>query len=144
MATVRDLLKFKGSNVYSVTPETKVVQALELMAGKSIGAVLIIRDDKLQGIFSERDYARKVFLKGKDSRSTSIGEVMTSQVYIISLDERIEDCMNLMTNHKFRHLPVLEGDKVVGLISIGDVVRQVINDQQFLLEAQERYITGSY
>jgi CBS domain-containing protein len=142
MTTVSQLLRNKGGAVWSVSPETSVYHALELMADKNIGAVLVLDGAKLAGIFSERDYARKIILHGKASKDTPVKDIMTSKVVTVRPDQTIETCMALMTDKHFRHLPVVDGDQVVGVISIGDVVKAVIAEQEFRIEQLESYITG--
>ncbi len=144
MYTVNHLLQEKGGNVWSVAPQTTVYEALELMAAQNIGALVVRQADKVVGIFSERDYARKVILKGRTSRTTSVGELMTTDVLYVRPEDTIEDCMAIMTDKRARHLPVLDGNKLVGLISIGDVVRAVISDREFKIRELERYITGGH
>jgi len=144
MYTVRHLLQEKGAQIWSVAPQTTVYEALELMAAKNCGAVLVLENDRLAGIFTERDYARKVVLKGKTSKTVTVGELMSSEVVYVKPDDTIEDCMALMTEHRTRHLPVMEGGKLVGLISIGDVVKAVISDREFKIRELERYITGGH
>ena len=139
---VRDILLAKGDRVWTVAPDDTVFDALKLMADKNIGSVLVMDGEELVGILSERDYARKVVLHGKTSRSLPVREIMTGEVETISPDEKIDRCMTLMTEKHIRHLPVLEDGKVVGLISIGDVVKAVIEDQAFLLDQMEAYIAG--
>ncbi|MEZ0232716.1 MAG: CBS domain-containing protein [Methylophilaceae bacterium] len=140
MKTVRQLLTSKGRNVLSVTPDTTVYDALTILAKFHIGALLVIQKEKLLGIISERDYAREVVLKGRTSRTTSVAEVMSSKLITVSPEETVEDCMNLMSGKRVRHLPVLEGEKVVGILSIGDLVKETIEYQQFLIEQLESYI----
>jgi CBS domain-containing protein len=144
MYTVRHLLQEKGGQIWSSTPKTTVYEALELMAAKNCGAVLVLENDKLVGIFTERDYSRKVVLKGKTSKTTTVGELMTSEVLYVGPDDTIENCMALMTEHRTRHLPVMEGGKLVGVISIGDVVKAIISDREFTIRELERYITGGH
>src|ERR1051326_1985350 len=144
MYTVRQLLQTKGNQVWSIPPHTTVYAALQLMADKNVGALLIIQDGTVAGIFSERDYARKVVLKGKSSKTSTVGELMTREVLYISPDETIEECMALMTAKRTRHLPVLEDEKLIGIISIGDVVKEIISDREFTIRELERYITGGY
>ena len=141
MKTVSQLLRAKGDRVLSVSPETAVFQALELMAERNVGALLVLEGERLVGIFSERDYARKVILKGKTSKDTPVREIMSSHVLYVRMDQTIEDCMALMTDKRVRHLPVLEGHRVVGVISIGDVVKDIISEQQFMIEQLQNYIT---
>jgi len=142
MKTVNDMLRDKGHSVWSVAPDATVFEALELMAAKNVGAVLVLDGDRLVGIMSERDYARKVTLLGKTSKDTPVSEIMTSRVLYVNADQTIQECMALMTEKRIRHLPVLEGDRVVGVVTIGDVGRAIISDQQFMLEQLEHYITG--
>ena len=139
---VRDILRVKGGHVWTVAPDDTVFDALKLMADKNIGSVLVMDGEKLAGILSERDYARKVVLHGKTSRHLPVREIMTGDVQTISPDENIDRCMALMTAKHIRHLPVVEDGRVVGLISIGDVVKAVIEDQAFLLDQMEAYIAG--
>jgi CBS domain-containing protein len=143
MKTVRQLLRAKGHEVLSVAPETAVFQALQLMAEKNIGAVLVLEGKSLVGIFSERDYARKVILKGKSSKDTLVRETMSSHVLFVRPEQTIQDCMALMTDKRVRHLPVLdEEQRVIGVVSIGDVVKDIISEQEFLIEQLQNYITG--
>jgi CBS domain-containing protein len=143
MKTVNDILRLKGYNVWSVAPGATVFEALQLMADKNVGAVLVMDEDRLVGILSERDYARKVILLGKTSRETLVSEIMTSRVLYASADQTTQECMALMTEKRVRHLPVMEGNRVIGVVTIGDVGRAIISDQQFMLAQLERYITGS-
>ena len=143
MKIVNDLLKNKGSEVWSVTPDTHVFDALETMADKNIGAMPVLESEKIVGMFSERDYARKVILKGKASKNTHIKEIMSSKVHHVSPEQSIEECMALMTDKRIRHLPVLEKGELVGLISIGDVVKAIISEQEFIMGQLENYITGA-
>jgi len=139
--TVRDMLRGKSS-VYSVGPGDTVYDALRLMADRNIGAVLVRSDQKLEGIFSERDYARKVILLGKTSRETLVKEIMTTSVISIEPDWTADQCMALMTEKRIRHLPVIQQGRLIGVISIGDVVRTVVDDQQFTINSLQRYITS--
>lgn len=141
MGKVRNIIQAKGNAVFSVNSGITVYNALELMFEKSIGALLIVDDGKIKGIFTERDYARKLILKGKSSKDTLIREVMTQNPTTVTMETSIEDCMVLMSDKKFRHLPVLENDQLVGLISIGDVVKFVIEEQKFIIKSLEQYIT---
>lgn len=142
MAFVSNILSTKPGVTYSITPGQTVYSALEMMVEKNVSALLVMEGDKLAGIFTERDYARKVMLKGKSSRETTIGDIMTKDVISVTPETSVEDCMRLMTTKFIRHLPVLTGDKVAGIISIGDVVKNVIEDQKFIIENMEHYISG--
>jgi len=142
MQTVRDLLLKKGREVFAVTPQTTVYDALALMAEKNIGAVIVLDGGRPVGILSERDYARQVILKGKASKETPVSEIMTTRVIFVRPEQNIEECMALMTDKHCRHLPVLEGGQLAGLLSIGDVVKAVISEKQFLIEQLENYITA--
>ncbi|MCG3146721.1 MAG: Hypoxic response protein 1 [Verrucomicrobiae bacterium] len=144
MQTVRQLLQAKSNRVWSIAPTATVFAALELMATQNIGAVLVIEGEKIVGIFTERDYARKVILKGKTSKVATVGELMTPDVLYVSPDDTLDNCMALMTGKRARHLPVLENGKLVGLISIGDVVKAVISDREIMIRELERYITGGH
>ena len=140
-ATVRDMLRGK-SDIYSVGPRDTVYEALRLMADRNIGAVLVRSEEKIDGIFSERDYARKVILLGKSSRDTLVSEIMTTRVVSVEPDWTAEQCMALMTEKRIRHLPVMEAGRLIGVISIGDVVRAVVDEQQFTIDSLQRYITS--
>ncbi|GAB2786881.1 CBS domain-containing protein [Rhabdobacter roseus] len=143
MITVEQLVKDKvNQEVWSVTPHTTVIDTLHLLAEKSIGAVLVMDGERLVGVFSERDYARKGIVQGRKAKSTPVAEVMTPRVYTVSLDMNIQDCMQLMTQRKIRHLPVLDDGKVVGVLSIGDIVMAMIQEQGHHIEFLEQYITG--
>ncbi|MEE9571322.1 MAG: CBS domain-containing protein [Gammaproteobacteria bacterium] len=143
MKFVGELLSAKGTDVWSVTPEQTVLAALVLMAEKEVGALMVLEGEALVGIFSERDYARKVVLKDKSSRDTPVSEVMSAPVITVGPDQSIEECMSLMTEKRTRHLPVLENEKLIGLISIGDVVKAVILDREAVIGQLEGYITGT-
>ena len=143
MANVRDMLRTKGHDIWSVTPDTTVYDALKLMAEKNIGAVLVMDAENLVGILSERDYARKVVLQGKTAVDTPAGEIMTDRVICVHPDESAEECMALMTDKKVRHFPVLEDNQLIGVISIGDVVKAIIPEQEFIIEQLEHYIRGT-
>ncbi len=140
MTTVRQMLAHKPADVFSVAPKTTVFDALQLMSEKNVGAVVVCEGDRLVGILSERDYARKVALHGKSSRDTPLREIMTSRVLCIDPAQTADQCMALMTDKRIRHLPVLEGGKLIGIISIGDVVRAIVKEQQFTIEQLENYI----
>lgn len=142
MITVSQCLHIKGHAVWSVGSDKSVYEALQIMAEKDIGALLVVDEGKLVGIFSERDYARKVILYGKSSKETLVGEIMTPRVYYVHPEQSLEDCMALMTEKHVRHLPVLDGERLVGVISIGDVVKAIISEQKFVIEQLENYITG--
>ena len=139
--SVRTILKNKNSKVWSVSPQDTVLDALHLMAEKQIGAVLVLDGERLVGIFSERDYARRGVLQGRGVES-KIDEVMTSPVSAISLDRSVEDCLAIMNDHHFRHLPVVENGRVVGVVSIGDVVKNLLDDQLATISGLENYIMG--
>jgi CBS domain-containing protein len=141
MGKVKDILRFKGNNVYSVEPTIMVIQAIELMCERNIGGLLIVENGHLKGIFTERDYARKLILKGKSSKNTPISELMTKNPFTVTPNNSIEDCMDLMTVKHIRHLPVVEGDELVGVISIGDVVKHIIEEQKNIIEHLENYIS---
>jgi CBS domain-containing protein len=140
MKTVNEILQAKSHKLLSISPEASVLDALKLMAEKEIGALVVLEGDKLVGIFSERDYARKVILHGKASKDTPVSEIMTHKVVCVEPGQSVEDCMALMTDQRIRHLPVLEDKRVIGVISIGDVVKEVISEQRFVIEQLEQYI----
>ncbi len=142
MEFVNEILKEKGHEVLSVTPETSVFEALKLMANKNVGSLLVLENDQMIGLFSERDYARKVILKGKSSRDTPVREIMSSRVVYVRPNQTVEECMALMTDKRVRHLPVIKDKQLVGLVSIGDVVKAIISEQEFLIHQLENYITG--
>ena len=142
MKTVMQLLRTKGQQVLSVAPDIPVFEALEVMADQNVGALLVVEGERLVGVFSERDYARKVILKGKSSKDTPVREIMSSHVLYVRPEQTIEDCMALMTDKRVRHLPVMEEGRVVGVISIGDVVKAIIAEQEFIIEQLQNYITG--
>lgn len=144
METVRSILEKKGHEVYSLPPDTSVYDAIALMAEKSVGALLVVSQGRLAGVVSERDYARKVILKGKHSRDTRLDEIMTCEVIAVTPDQTVDECMRIMTDCRIRHLPVLEGDGVVGVISIGDLVRSIIAAQEATIHHLHNYIAGSY
>ena len=140
MKTVQQLLESKRYSVVSVAPSSTVLDALQVMADKEIGAVVVIDDGHLVGIFSERDYARKVVLQNKSSKDTPVREIMTEKVVCVRPEQTIEDCMGLMTDKRIRHLPVLEQKKVIGVISIGDVVKEMLSEKEFVIKQLESYI----
>lgn len=143
MSTVERLLKQKSYAVYSVAPNTTVFEALSLMAEKEIGAVVVLENNKLVGLLSERDYARKIILKGKSSKETFVEEIMSCNLMTVELKTSIEKCMEIMTVNRIRHLPVVEQGKLVGLISIGDVVKYTIDEQEFTIKQLHSYITSA-
>ena len=142
MQTIRDILKIKGTDVWCVEPDATVYDALQRMAEKEVGALVVTEGAQVVGLISEREYARKVVLEGRTSPTTLVKEIMISPVVYIHLDQAIEECMSLMTEKRTRHLPVIEDGKLVGLISIGDIVKSIIADQQFLIEQLVRYVSG--
>jgi CBS domain-containing protein len=142
MKTVRDVLGNKGGQIWSVRPDNTVYEALQLMAEKEIGAVLVMEGEKPVGILSERDYARQVILKGRASKDTPVREIMSTKLVYVRPEQTVEDCMALMTDKRIRHLPVLVEGKLEGVLSIGDIVKAVISEKQFLIEQLENYITS--
>ena len=140
MKTVSMVLGAKGHDVWHVAPDASVYEALEVLAEHRIGALLVLDEDRLVGVFSERDYARKVILEGKSSSTTLVREIMSSKVIAVRPSQSIEECMGLMTQHRVRHLPVLEDDRLVGIISIGDVVKAIISEQRTMIHDLEDYI----
>jgi CBS domain-containing protein len=143
MATVRDLLDRKGRNVFAVGPEAPVYRALKLMSEKRVGALMVLDDDRhLIGVVSERDYARKVALEGKSSKDTPVRDIMTTKLFCVAPKDDIEQCMALMTEKSVRHLPVLDGERLDGVISIGDVVKSMLSQQEFIIEQLEHFIHG--
>ncbi len=141
--SIRPILKQKGGVVLSVSPSSSVFEAVVLMAEKQVGALLVTADDKIVGIISERDYARKVIVKGRSSRDTTVHEIMSSPVIFVSPDHSVGECMSIITAHRIRHLPVLERDRLVGLISIGDLVNWILSEQQETIRHLQAYITGT-
>lgn len=140
MKTVSQLLQGKGGNVWSVSPESSVFDALKQMAEKNCGALLVMAGGKLLGILSERDYARKVILLGKSSHELAVSEIMSDDVVCVGLAQTVDDCMALMSNNRIRHLPVLEGGRIIGVLSVGDLVKAVIEEQQQTIQQLESYI----
>ncbi len=142
MKLVKHLLGTKGRDIIFIAPDASVLDAIKLMADKAIGSLLVMRGDAMLGIVTERDYARKVIVKGRSSKSTLVSEIMTADVLSVAPERTVNDCMAVMTEKKIRHLPVVDGDKVVGVISIGDLVQAIISDQQDEIEQLEHYISG--
>jgi CBS domain-containing protein len=144
MHNIDTLLKNKGQEIWSIGPQETAFKALETMAQRNVGALLVIDKGKLIGIFSERDYARKVILKGKSSKETTVGELMTPNVFYASPDNTLQETMALMTAKHIRHMPVLKDDRLIGMVTLGDVVKQIISEQKFTIKELEKYISGSY
>jgi CBS domain-containing protein len=144
LKTVKEILHAKGYDVWSTTPNATVFDALTEMARKDVGALTVMEGDQLAGIISERDYARKVILQGKTSRTTLVREIMSSPVVCVRPEQTVEECMALLTGRRIRHLPVIEHDRVIGIISIGDLVKSIISEQQFMIEQLENYISGAH
>ena len=142
MKTVKEILEAKGSEIWSVHPSDTVLDSLRLMADKGIGSLLVMDGEKLMGIVTERDYARKVILEGKSSKDTSVSDVMTRKVLCVSPERTVDECMALMTDKRARHLPVVDHKRVVGVVSIGDLVKTLINEQQILIDQLQHYISG--
>ena len=141
-ATVQQIIQKKGDTTYSVAPDTTVLQALKLMAERNVSAVLVTEGERLVGIFTERDYARKVVLKGLASKDTKVGDLMTQNVLTISPSHTVDDCMAIMTNNHIRHLPVVDKGRLTGIVSIGDAVKSVMEQQQATIEQLSSYIAG--
>ena len=142
MSKVADIIADRNDDIWSVQSDQSVLIAIKLMAEKGVGALLVIDDNRLSGILSERDYARKVILENRSSRETRVGDIMTRNPLTITREDSVAECMAMMTNNDFRHLPVLEGEQVIGMISIGDLVKTVIKEQQFTISQLEHYIAG--
>ncbi|MBT5031622.1 MAG: CBS domain-containing protein [Proteobacteria bacterium] len=139
---VERLLKLKGNEIFSIEPEATVFEAIQEMDKKNVGALLVVQKEKVAGIISERDYMRKVILKNRSSKDTTVAEVMTRDVCYVTLNELVNECMALMTEKRFRHLPVIEDGKVLGIISLGDVVKTIIDEQDHEIQNYERYVRG--
>ncbi len=143
MSTVKDLLTAKGSSVSTISPQANVYEALAIMAEKNIGALVVVSEEKVVGVVSERDYARKVVLKGRSSKEIAVKDIMSSAVVSVSPSQTVEECMAIMTEKRYRHLPVLDNRKLVGIISIGDLVKSIISEQKFMIENLKNYISGA-
>ncbi len=144
MNNVAEILKLKGNEVFTISPNITVFDALKILAEKNIGALVVTKNEKVVGIFSERDYARKIILKGKSSIVTTVNELMTKDVLYVSQTDSIDECMSLMSENHIRHLPVIEEEKLIAIISIGDVVKHIIKHQKFQIRELEKYIKGGY
>ena len=143
MINVRDILRDKGTTVYSISPDDTVYDALKIMAEKNIGSLVVLKEGRIAGVISERDYARKIVLKNKFSKETKVEEIMTGEVATVTPDVDLEQCMGLVTEKRLRHLPVVENDRVVGIISIGDIVKGIIDHKERIIEQLESYIKGT-
>src|ERR1700730_8530513 len=142
--TIEAILAQKGTEIFSVSPDATVFEAVEIMANKNVGALLVVENDKLVGLISERDYTRKVMLRGKKSRETQVHEIMSSDLTVVTSREPVENCLRMMTDKRIRHLPVVDGDTLRGIISIGDLVKCVIANQSAAIAHLESYISGGY
>lgn len=143
MDTVRNILQVKGNLVYVVSAESSVYEALEALEDKNLGSLVVVENDgTIDGIFTERDYARKVILKGRSSKETCVRDIMTNSLYWVTPDTKIEECMQMMTDKFIRHLPVLENGELIGIISIGDIVKYIIRQKDFIIDSLEHYITS--
>jgi CBS domain-containing protein len=142
MKLVKNILDTKGNDIWQVAPDDSVLDAIRMMADKGVGALLVMDGGNLSGIVSERDYARKVILKGRSSEKTPVKDIMTSEVVCANPEQSVEECMSLMTENRIRHLPVKQDEKVVGVLSIGDLVKAIIEEQHFTIKQLEMYITG--
>ena len=144
MHNIGTLLEAKGKDIWSIGPQETAFKALQTMAQNNVGALLVIDKGKLVGIFSERDYARKVILKGKSSKETTVGELMTPEVFYAGPDDTLQEIMALMTAKHIRHMPVLKDDRLIGMVTLGDVVKQIISEQKFTIKELAKYISGGY
>ena len=144
MTKVGSLLAKKGRDIWSIGPDNSVFEALEMMAEKNVSGLLILENDNLLGIFTERDYARKLILKGRFSKDTKVSDLMTKNILYVEITNTVEDCMKLMTNKRIRHLPVLDSGRLIGILTIGDLVKQIISEQQTTIHQLENYISGVY
>ena len=144
MKIIKDILATKGYEVYTISPDSTVYEALSLMAEKNVGALVILEGETLVGLISERDYARKIVLKGRLSRDTPVSEIMSRDPVTVTLDHNLEQCMELMTNERVRHLPVVEQGRLIGIISIGDVVKGIIDHKEFIIQELQKYIKGQH
>ena len=142
MKTVKQILQSKTHGILSISPDATVYDALKLMAEKEVGALLVMEADKLVGIISERDYARKVILHGKSSKEIHVSDIMTSKIIYVNTAQTVDECMALMTDKRVRHLPVYEGDRLVGVVSIGDLVKEAISEREYIIKQLEHYIMG--
>lgn len=144
MKTVEKVLRIKGNHSWHIAPEATVYEALQLMSDKEVGAILVLEQGEVVGIFTERDYARKLILKGKFSKDTAVRELMTQEMLYVEPKNTVEDCMVLMTNNRVRHLTVMDNGKLAGIVSIGDMVKHIISEQESTIAQLEKYISGSY
>lgn len=142
MYSVKDILDEKGYEIHTIEPEATVYEALKKMAGKNIGALMVVKDGKVVGVFSERDYARKIILMGKSSKESKVGELLSERIFYVKPATTINECMQIMTDHRVRHLPVLENEKLIGIVSIGDVVNKTIQGHKNTIQQLEDYILG--
>ena len=143
MESVAQVLDRKGYEIYSVDPDAKVFEALQIMAEKEVGALLVLTNENVVGIFSERDYARKVVLLGKSSKDLAVKSIMSTRIFYVTPEQSIEDCMNILIKKRIRHLPVLKDNKLLGVISIGDIVKALIGEKEFMIDQLVHYITGT-